>query len=65
MKTSFYIQYAGREFDQQQIVDEIKARWKQEGNTIKSISTLAIYLKPEEHRVYYLINGDTKGSIAL
>jgi hypothetical protein len=65
MKSRFYVQYKGFEFEEQEILAQIKQRWKDGGNMIKDLKELDIYAKPEEGKVYYTINGEMKDSIAV
>lgn len=59
-----YVQYQGGEFNMAGIVEAAKAEFK--AATKKSrISSLKIYLKPEEHAAYYVINDDFQGQVAI
>lgn len=66
MKTNLYVQHAGRQITEEEILQQIKEYWKQEGHKIKDIHTLDIYVKPEENSAYYTINdGEQSGRVAL
>ncbi len=65
MKTNFYVQYMGKEYSEQEIVNQIKQDWKNEGNKIGDMKTLNIYLKVEEGKVYYIINGTINKELSL
>lgn len=63
-KLNFYVQYKDMEYLEQQIVEEVKKDWKEHGNA-KEIKELSIYLKPEEKKAYYTVNGTDSGAVEL
>ncbi len=65
MKTNLYIQYQGYEFQDKPFINRIKEIWSNQGNKIKDIETLNLYIKPEENTVYFVINETTSGSIPI
>ena len=60
VKESVYLQYLGKELNSADIVEAAK---KASGE--KKITSITVYLKPEENMAYYVINDDVTGSIAL
>ncbi len=60
-----YIQFEGKEVLTAEILEQVKETWKAEGHRVSSIKTLDIYVKPEEHAAYYVINGKTTGKVEL
>lgn len=65
MKTTLFVEYAGKQVDDKTLVAKAKELWVAEGNKIKDIKTLNIYVKPEENAAYYVINEGTSGKIEL
>lgn len=65
MKMNFCVQFMGKEYTEQEIVNQIKTDWKNEGNKIGDMKTLNIYMKVEEAKVYYVINGSVNKELAL
>jgi hypothetical protein len=61
MKTEFYVEFDGRQISLEQIEDAIKSSWKSDGNKMKDLKSLRIYYKPQEHKAYYVVNGESKG----
>lgn len=53
---NLYIQSHGRELEQQDIIDKVKEDWAGKGNDVKKIKTLRAYIKPEEGKIYYVVN---------
>ena len=62
MKSTLYVEQYGRQIDDKTMQETAKAIWVEAGNKIKDILTLDIYAKPEENKVYFVINGDFTGS---
>ena len=65
MKTSMYVEYQGLQVEEKEIIAKVKELWVNEGNKIKDIKELKLYIKPEEATVYYVINEETSGKIDL
>ena len=61
-KTSFYLQYMGKEISTEEITQKV---WKTLGKNVDEIKTLNVYLKPEEAAAYYVINEETTGKVAI
>ncbi len=63
---NFYIQYAGKQFSYEEIIDKCKeAAAAEMGKKVSSVKTVDIYCKPEEHAAYYVANGKVAGRIDL
>ena len=63
MKPEFIVQYQGADIDLSALAEAAKADFRQTKKRTL-ITELKLYVKPEEHTVYYVINGDHTGSIA-
>ena len=63
-KISIFYQFAQHQVEQQDIIARIKNQWKAQGNLMKDLKDLVVYLKTEENKSYFVINNDIKGSIA-
>ena len=61
--SSFILQYGGGEYDIDRIRESVAADSK--GKIRGKIKSLDIYVKPEEHAVYYVINGKNSFRIVL
>ncbi len=64
-KTNFYVQFQDAEYNEQDIIAQVKKIWKDAGNRIADLNTMDIYVKPEEKMVYYTINEELSASFAL
>ena len=62
-KTSFYLQYMGKEISTEEITQKVHEAWKTLGKNVDEIKTLNVYLKPEEAAAYYVINEETTGKV--
>ena len=59
------LQYNGQEFDLSAVEANVKKDWKDQGNKLTAIETLDIYVKPDEAKAYYVVNGEITGSVDL
>lgn len=65
-KNAVILQFAGKEIDVKSLQDQVKQIWTKElGNKVNQMQDVKIYVKPEEGSAYYVINGETTGSIEL
>ena len=58
VKTAVYVQYAGAEVSIEKLEAEAKKAYAALGHKEEEIETLTLYVKPEEHAVYYVVNGE-------
>ena len=66
VKSTIVLQYADIERTYSTLVDNAKAKFQNEmGGKVSDIKTLDIYVKPEEYKVYFVINGDINGECDL
>ena len=65
MKTSVFMEYGGLQVEEKEVIAKVKEAWVSEGNKIKDIKELKLYLKPDEFDAYYVINDDISGKINL
>lgn len=56
------IQAAGNEWDVDAVKEQVIAAYVAAGHQRSGISSLTVYIKPEERKAYYVINGNTSGS---
>ena len=66
LKTEMYLQFYGKEYSDKEILQKVKEIWtKVMKNKVGDMKDVKIYLKPEESKAYYVINGDTTGEVDL
>ncbi len=65
MKSTFYIEYYGKQIDEASLVKAAKAIWTDGGRKISDLKTLSLYVKPEENTAYYVFNDDETGSFPV
>ena len=58
--TKIELQYGDKQYTEEQLVSLAKKTY---GG--KDIKTLNIYVKPEESKAYYVVNGEIEGSFDL
>lgn len=66
LELSFYVQYQGKEVPGSDILDRIKEDYQKLSKAGKErLREVNCYIKPEEEMVYYVVNGEIKGRVAL
>ena len=60
-----YVQFEGKEVLTSQLVAQVTESWVAMGHRASSIKELNLYVKPEDHAAYYVINGKVQGKIDL
>ena len=59
VKETVFVQYAGQEYDINEIRAAVKKAWTEEtGKKESDITEIQIYVKPEEAAAYYVVNGE-------
>ncbi|MGN0435151.1 MAG: DUF6465 family protein [Wujia sp.] len=65
MKSTFYIEYYGKQIDEAALIKEAKSIWTKSGKKAGDLKSLALYVKPEENTAYYVFNDDETGSFVI
>lgn len=62
VNASYVLQYAGKEVIASTILETVKTMWVEKfQGKLEEIKTIEIYIKPEENRAYFVINGLSNG----
>ena len=64
-ESSVYFQIGGAEYDIRAIEAQVRAAYYAQGYGRNSIRKLRLYIKPEDHTVYYVINEKKHGQLPL
>lgn len=64
LKPTVVVQFQGAEVDMDTLVEAAKADFRQEKKRTP-ITDLKLYVKPEEHTAYYVVNETFNGSVAF
>ncbi len=59
------LQVCGREWNTAELRDQAVAAYVAKGHRASAIRRLELYVKPEENKAYYVVNGKARGSIDL
>lgn len=66
VKCSLQIQYAGKAYGKEDLEKTAREIWKGElKQKVGDLKTIELYVKPEENKVYYVMNGEFKGSFDI
>lgn len=60
-----FVQYAGSEWDVDELKEKVRAAYVAEGHYAASIHDLRLYVKPEDGKAYFTINQKFSGSVEL
>ena len=63
VKTTLVVQAAGKEVSMEDAVARVKEAWVATGNKEADMKEIAIYVKPEEKAIYYVVNGEVTGRV--
>ncbi len=63
IKTSVAVQFFGKEVFADSILEDVKKAWvDQFEGKLEDIKTIDLYIKPEEHKAYFVVNGLSNGN---
>ena len=65
VKPEVFFQYDGGEISANDYVEKVKQAYVAEGHRVSSIKSLQLYFKPEDNKVYYVINEKITGDLDL
>ena len=63
VKVSVVVQAAGKELTEAEIYERATEDWCKAGNKKADLKELAVYVKPEESAIYYVVNGSETGKV--
>lgn len=59
---TYILQYSGKEVASNDILANVKTAWVEKfQGKLEEIKTIEIYVKPEEHKAYFVVNGLSNG----
>ncbi|MDE7224799.1 MAG: hypothetical protein K2O34_13595 [Acetatifactor sp.] len=66
VKTEICVQFGGKSYSQEDLIKIAKDVWKYDLNQkAGELTSIELYVKPEEHMAYYVMNKDFAGSFYL
>ncbi len=63
--TTVRVQYLGKDVAIKDKIKEIKAVWQKAGNRVRDMKDIELYVKPEDNKIYFVVNGDFDGSVDM
>ncbi len=63
-KEEIVLQFGEQEVSMSAISEKVRTSYAQSGSQ-GELREINIYVKPEDHKAYYVINGETEGSVDL
>ena len=66
VKALVHVQFSGKEYKVEDFVNIAKDVWKYDlGKKPADFKSVELYVKPEENKVYYIINGEVTGNFNI
>ena len=65
IKQQTILQFDGQDVELSAVEANVKQAWKDAGNKVSDIVSLDIYVKPQEGKAYYVVNGEVEGKVEL
>lgn len=65
MKSTIYVEYQEKQLNEADLVKKAKKVWTETGKKASELTSLQVYVKPEENMAYCVFNDDTKGEFSL
>lgn len=65
MKSTLYVEYQEKQLSEKDLIANAKKLWTSEGKKASELSSLDLYVKPEENTVYCVFNEDITSSYSL
>lgn len=66
LKSEFHLQFGGNSYTQDELMKIAKDVWKYDlKQKVGDLTSVELYIKPEEHAVYYVMNKEFTGSFYI
>ncbi|MGN0402587.1 MAG: DUF6465 family protein [Acetatifactor sp.] len=66
LKSEVHIQFAEKSYSQEELIKIAKDVWKYDlKQKVSELTSVELYVKPEESKVYYVMNKDVKGNFLI
>lgn len=66
LKSELHVQFQGKSYSQEELLKMAKDVWKYDlKQKVRELSSVELYVKPEENAVYYVMNKEFTGSFYI
>lgn len=65
MKSTLYVEYQEKQLEEKDLIAKAKKIWTDGGKKASDLTSLQLYVKPEENMVYCVFNEGDKGEFSL
>ncbi len=65
MKSALYVEYQEKQMNEKDLIAKAKKIWTGSGKKISDLTSLQLYVKPEENMAYCVFNDEMKGEFSL
>ena len=65
-KTALHVQFSGKSYSQEELVKMAQDVWKYDlKQKVRELASIELYVKPEENKVYYVMNQEFTGDFSI
>lgn len=65
MKSTLYVEYQEKQMEEKELLTKARKIWTEAGNKVADLTSIQLYVKPEENMTYCVFNEDQKGEFSL
>ena len=66
LKENFHLEFAGKSYSKDDLIKSVKDIWKYDyRKKAGDLNSIDLYVKPEEGKAYYVINGEVHGDFIV
>lgn len=65
MKSTLYVEYQEKQLEEKDLIAKAKKIWTDQGKKVSELTSIQLYVKPEENMAYAVFNDDVKGEFTL
>lgn len=65
MKTTLYVEYQEKQLAEKDLIKKSKTLWTGMGKKVSELTSLCVYVKPEENMAYCVFNEDITAEFTL
>ncbi len=65
MKSTVYVEYQEKQLEEKELIAKAKKVWTSTGKKVSELTSLQLYVKPEENMAYCVFNDDMTSEFPL
>lgn len=65
MKSTVYVEFQEKQLNETDLLKKAKKIWTDNGKKVSELTSLQVYVKPEDNMAYCVFNDDATGEFSL